>query len=189
MGALSSRLKLIGGTVAAVAIVFAAYHFLFSSSSVSGHLVEGRETSVIGSGEDAVGVSAAGTILAGTPPDDGSLPSLPIDSPPKGGRLAGPLLEQAVVLGAAPRILRSCIEGSHQGETGVDVDLRSGIELRFGRSTQAEQKWAAATAILADPTTTDIGYVNLYAPSRASTGGSGTTLPSAEPGGATTCGT
>lgn len=186
---MNGRLKLIGGIVAAVVLLFAAYHFAFSSSSVAGHLVEGKATSVIGSGEDAVGVSASGKVLSGTaPPDDGTLPRLPIDSPPKGGVLAGPLLEQAVVLGAAPPILRSCIAGSSHGETGVDVELTSGIELRFGRSTQAAQKWAAATAILADPTTTEIGYVNLYAPSRASTGGSGTTLPSAEAGGATTCG-
>jgi hypothetical protein len=186
---LRGRLKAIGGTVAVVFVAFAVYHFAISSSSVAGHLVESPATSVIGSGEDAIGVTASGAILSGGPtPGDGSLPRLPIDEPPKNGRLAGPLLEQALVLGAAPPILRSCIEGSRYGESGVDVELNAGIELRFGSASRAEQKWAAATAILADPTTTDIGYVDLHSPFHASTGGSGGSLPPPEPGSATTCG-
>jgi hypothetical protein len=48
--------------------------------------------------------------------------------------------------------------------------------------------WAAAAAILADPTVTEIGYVDLHSPGHASIGGSGVTLPAAAAGGPATCG-
>ena len=59
----------------------------------------------------------------------------------------------------------------------MDVNLDSGIELLFGSASRAAQKWGSAAAILADPSTTDIGYVDLHSPTRVSTGGSGSTLP------------
>ncbi len=182
------RLTIVAGVLVAVAIAFGIHHFAFGGSSEETHQAA-HPTSVIGSGKDAVGVSATGEILSRRPPPaDGSLPSLPIDKPTKQGRLAGPVLQQAIVLGAAPAVLRSCIEGSYYGESGVDVKLASGIELFFGGASRAAQKWSAAVAILADPTITDFGYVDLHSPSRASTGGSGTELPTPEPGSGTTCG-
>jgi hypothetical protein len=133
---------------------------------------------MIGTGSSAVAVAADGTILTGLPsPEEGSLPKLPLETPPKGPRLQGPVLEQALVLGAAPAALRPYVEGSYFGESGVDVTLTSGIELRFGDSTQAARKWRAAAAVLASPTVTTLDYVNLYAPARPSPGGSGHTLP------------
>jgi hypothetical protein len=180
---------LIAGVVAAVAVAFGVYHFAFGGSSKETHHAAVRATSVIGSGKDAVGVTATGAILAKQPaPAAGALPRLPLDKPPKQRRLTGPMLQQALVLGAAPAVLRSCIEGSHFGESGVDVKLTSGIELLFGDASRAAQKWSSAVAILADPTITDIGYVDLHSPRLASTGGSGHTLPTAEPGAGTTCG-
>jgi hypothetical protein len=184
------RRWVIGAVIAAIAIAAAAiYQLAFSGSTVEDHHRGARATSVIGSGKDAVGVSATGAILAKQPaPADGALPRLPLDRPPKRRRLAGPMLQQALVLGAAPAVLRSCIAGSYYGESGVDVKLASGIELLFGDASRAAQKWSSAAAILADPTITDIGYVDLHSPSQASTGGSGHTLPTAEPGAGTTCG-
>ena len=61
------------------------------------------------------------------------------------------MLQQARVLGAAPAALRPYIASSYYGESGVDVKLRSGIELRFGDASQAGEKWRAAAAVLADP--------------------------------------
>jgi hypothetical protein len=173
-----------------IAIAFVAQRvFGGSDDGASGHPARARATSVIGSGDHAVGVSAKGVILIKQPaPADGTLPRLPLEEPPKGGRLAGPILQQALVLGAAPPVLRSCVEGSYYGESGVDVNLYSGIELLFGSASRAAQKWDAAAAILADPSTTDIGYVDLHSPTRISTGGSGSTLPPPEPGASTGCG-
>ncbi len=84
------------------------------------------------------------------------------------------------MLGAAPATLRPYIESSYYGETGVDVVLRSGIELRFGDASQAAAKWKAAAAVLADPSVTTLDYVDLHVPGRAAVGGSGHTLPPAE---------
>jgi hypothetical protein len=177
--------------VAAVAIGLAVYHFAFSGSGGGADRTPAdvRATSVIGSGSNAVGVSAKGVILSGSPaPKDGTLPRLPLDKPPKSGRLAGPMLQQARVLGAAPAALRPCVEGSYYGKSGVDVNLYPGIELRFGGASRAARKWSAAAAVLADPSTTGIGYVDLHSPTHVATGGTGPTLPPAEPGGAAGCG-
>ena len=84
-------------------------------------------------------------------PANRELPQLPLSEPPKGGRLAGPVLQQARVLGAAPAALRPYLASSYYGESGVDVETTSGIELRFGDASQAAPKWRAAAAVLADP--------------------------------------
>jgi hypothetical protein len=185
------RLLIAIAAVAAVAIGLAVYRIAFAGSGDGADRspAKVRATSAIGSGGDAVGVSAKGVILAGGPaPKDGTLPRLPLDEPPKSGRLAGPMLQQARVLGAAPAALRPCVEGSYYGESGVDVNLYPGIELRFGSASRAAQKWTAAAAVLAVPSTTGIGYVDLHSPTHVSTGGTGPSLPPAEPGAATGCG-
>ncbi len=133
---------------------------------------------MIGSEDDAVAVAEDGTLLPWFPAGESvHLPELPIDSPPKGPRVQGPVLEQVRVLAAAPPALRPYIAASYFGESGVDVTLTSGIELRFGNPVDAERKWRAAAAVLADPTITALDYVDLHAPGHASVGGSGHTLP------------
>jgi hypothetical protein len=160
-----------------IAVAF-VYQRIFGDTMVAPHLVSGQPVAVIGSGTDAVAVAADGTILAWLPPPkEGSLPKLPLETLPKGPRLQGPALEQTRVLGATPDRLRPYVEGSYFGESGVDVELVSGVELRFGDSTQAARKWRAAVAVLADPSVTTLDYVNLLAPSRPTIGGSGHTLP------------
>src|SRR5690606_10307429 len=134
----------------------------------------------IGEGEDAVGVSAGGAVVRWLPvPEDPPLPRLPIDEVPEGGRLAGPVLEQARVLGAAPAALRPHVARSRYGEHGVEVELAGGIALRFGDASRAARKWRAAAAVLADPRTVALDYVNVQSPAHPATGGSGHVLPSA----------
>lgn len=171
------RRRLLAG-LAAVALVVAAYVLVFRDEQVAPRLVGTQPTAAIGSGSDALAVAADGTILPWLPPpEDGSLPQLPISVPPEGLRLQGPVLEQARVLGAAPAPLRPYLHSSYYGTSGVNVELSSGIELLFGDDTQLARKWRAATAILADPTVTALDYVNLHAPSHPAIGGSGHTLP------------
>jgi hypothetical protein len=161
-----------------VVLGLAAYVLLLRSSSVVPRLVSSQPVALIGSGSSAVAVAGDGTILAWLPPPkEGSLPRLPLEAPPKGPRLQGPVLEQAKVLGAAPPALRPYVEGSYLGESGVDVKLSSGVELRFGDATQADRKWRAAAAVLADPSVTTLDYVDLHAPAHLAIGGSGHTLP------------
>jgi cell division septal protein FtsQ len=169
--------------VAALALVVvfaaaAAYVFLVRDKTVVASVRSPHPAATIGSGSDAVVVSADGAVIGWLrPPEDPPLPELPLDQPPKGGRLAGPALEQARVLGAVPGALRPYVASSYYGESGVDVMLSSGIELRFGDASQAARKWKAAAAVLANPQITALDYVDLHAPSRVSTRGSGHVLP------------
>jgi hypothetical protein len=137
-----------------------------------------RSVAVIGTGSEAVAVGFDATILHWLPPpEEGSLPALPVSSPPKKPRLGGTLLEQVRVLAAAPAPLRAHLQSSHYGEGGVDVELGSGVELRFGDASRAAAKWQAAAAVLADPAITALDYLDLHAPGRPAIGGSGHTLP------------
>ncbi len=174
---------------AAVVGVALAWFLLVRATTVEPRVTVVQPTSVIGSGEDAIGVSGSGALLAWQPaPDDGTLPLLPLAEPPKQGVLAGPVLLQARVLGAAPRPLLACVERSYFGESGVSVELDSGIDLHFGDASRAPQKWAAAVTVLADPSITALDYVDLHSPGRPAYEGSGHTLPSAEEASGAGCG-
>jgi hypothetical protein len=155
-----------------------AYWFVLRDTTVESHLLLPRATATIGSGSEAVAVGPDGRVLDWLPlPAEARLPQLPLAEPPQRRRLAGPALAQARVLGAAPAALRPYIASSSYGEGGVDVELRSGVELRFGDAGDAARKWRAATAVLADPSVTALDYVDLHAPGRPAVGGSGHTLP------------
>lgn len=153
---------------------------IFGDKTVTGTVRVPEPVATIGAGEDAVGVAADGAIVAWWPlPDEPELPLLPLSEPPEGGRLGGTMLAQAKVLGAAPDALRPYLASSRYGESGVDIETTSGIELRFGDATQADLKWKAAAAVLADPEIEALDYVDLHAPARPAYGGSGHTLPPA----------
>ena len=135
----------------------------------------------IGVGSSAVGVDSSGRVLTSMPaPEEGSLPLLPALEPPKSGHVEGPLLQQVRVLAAAPAGLRPYLASTSYGEQGVSVELSSGIELRFGDATEASRKWRAAAAVLADPTTEALDYVDVQAPQRPAVNGSGHMLPPVE---------
>lgn len=160
-----------------IAIAF-AWQKVFGDDTVTPHLVSSRPVAVIGEDEGAIAVAEDGTILAWFPPgEDVQLPSLPLDSAPKGPRVQGPVLEQVRVLAAAPEALRPYLAASRFGESGVDVELSTGIEVRFGNAVGAKRKWRAAAAVLASPEITALDYVNVFAPGRPTVGGSGHTLP------------
>jgi cell division septal protein FtsQ len=166
--------------VAAVLLtaVVAVWFFLVRDESIAPTVAVPRPAATIGSGSEAVVVSATGAVMLWFPvPEDPPLPQLPLTEVPKGGQLAGPALQQAKVLGAAPDALRPYITSSYYGESGVDVELTTGVELRFGDAAKADRKWAAAAAVLADPSITMLTYVDLHSPSRPAVGGSEHELP------------
>ncbi|MDQ2630654.1 MAG: hypothetical protein M3Y75_06735 [Actinomycetota bacterium] len=172
------RVKLIAGVVAALVVALAAYWFLVRQDTAEPRVMVPQLAATIGEGEEAIGVSGNGRLVRWLPlPEDPPLPRLPLDEPPKGGRLRGPALEQARVLAATPDALRPYVAGSSFGERGVEVELTTGIELYFGDGTQAARKWRAAAAVLANPEITALDYVDLHAPSRPSYGGSEHELP------------
>lgn len=172
------RRWILAGAVVAVAVAAGAYCFLIRDTTVAPAVRTPRPAATIGSGPDAVVVSASGRAIPWMkPPQDPSLPELPLSELPSSGKLAGPALEQARVLGAVPDALRRFVASSYYGESGVDVNLTSGIELRFGDASQAARKWRAAAAVLADPTVTTLDYVDLHAPGHPATGGAEHILP------------
>jgi hypothetical protein len=175
----SLRRPLLAGLALGVGALL-VYVIFLEGSEVAPTLTVELPTAAIGSGEEAVAVASNGAVLASLPPPkEGSLPQLSLEKPPKSGRLRGPALEQVRVLAAAPVALRPYLASSFYGETGVDVKLKSGIELRFGDATRATEKWRAAATVLADPEITALDYVDLHAPGRPSVGGSGKALPPA----------
>ncbi len=159
-----------------VIVIAFAWQRIFGSNAITPHLVSNWPVAAIGSGEDAVAIAGDGTVLAWFP-EGSDLPQLPLASAPKGPRVRGPALEQVRVLAATPGDLRPYVARSYFGESGVDVELSSGIELRFGNAFEAGRKWRAAAAVLADPEVTALDYVDLHAPGHPATGGSGHTLP------------
>jgi len=167
--------------ILAVILVAFAYQKAFGDEMVEPRLVSSEPVAVIGSGDEAVAVADDGTVLTWLAlPEDSKLPQLPLSSVPKAPRVEGPMLEQVRVLAAAPSALWPYVAGSQFGESGVDVELSSGIELRFGSAGDAARKWRAAAAVLADPSITALDYVDLTAPGRPAVGGSGHTLPPIE---------
>ncbi len=162
-----------------VAAVAAIYELVLRDTTIEPRLTLPRPTATIGTGSSAVGVGPDGTILGWMPlPEGASLPRLPLSSVPPGtSRLGGSMLQQARVLGAAPAALRPYVGSSSYGKSGVDVVLRSGIELRFGDASNAGEKWRAAATVLADPSITALDYVDLHAPHRPAFAGAGHPLP------------
>jgi cell division septal protein FtsQ len=158
----------------------AAYWFLLRQDTAEPRVLVPRLAATIGEGEDALGVAANGALVRWLPlPEKPPLPRLPLQEPPEGGHVKGPALEQVRVLAAVPDELRPYVESSGYAESGVEVTLTTGIELFFGDSSQAAEKWRAAAGVLADPEVTTLDYVDLQAPSRPSYGGSGHELPPA----------
>lgn len=165
--------------VALLAVV-AVYWFVVRTGTADPQVQVPKLAASIGEGDEAVGVAGNGSAVRWLPlPEDPPLPRLPLDDVPKGGRVRGTALEQVRVLAAVPEELRPYVEGSYFGETGVAVDLTTGIELRFGDDSQARRKWNAVAAILADPSVTALDYVNVIAPSRPTYYGSEHELPPA----------
>jgi cell division septal protein FtsQ len=175
LGSLRGRLLALAAVVIVLVVV---YLFVARSTTVTPRLVASEPVAVIGSGADAVAVAADGAVLPWFPvSEEAGLPRLPLEEAPKDGQVKGPVLEQVRVLAATPPALSPYVEGSYFGESGVDVQLTSGVELRFGDAMQATRKWRAAAAVLADPSVTTLDYVDLHAPGHPDVGGSGHALP------------
>ncbi|MCB0876735.1 MAG: cell division protein FtsQ/DivIB [Solirubrobacterales bacterium] len=114
-----------------------------------------------------------GTLLAG----DGTVLATGVEQPDgmpeiaggdaDGSRAEGRELAAARVIGAvpaplAPQVEKLAVDDQH----GVVARLNGGIELRFGAPGNADQKWRAAAAVLADPKLTSATYIDLSVPSR-----------------------
>lgn len=159
-------------------VAVGVYWFILRDREVAPTVSAPQAAATLDSGEEEVVVSAEGAVVRWLPvPEDLPLPQLPDAELPKGGKLRGPMREQARILGATPPALRPFVERSRFGESGVNVILTAGIELRFGDASQAARKWKAAATVLADPSLTSADYVDLQVPSRPAVYGEGHLLP------------
>lgn len=166
--------------ILAVIVAAAIFQRILGDEVLTGTVRAPLPVATIGSGEEAIAVTGQGEVVPWLPlPAEPELPQLPLSEPPQSGRLAGPMLQQARVLGAAPAALRPYLAGSFYGESGVDVETTAGIELRFGDPSQVALKWKAAAAVLADPEITALDYVDLHSPRRPALDGEGHVLPPA----------
>jgi hypothetical protein len=175
-----TRRRLLIGLAALLVAVAGVYWFVIRAGSAEPRVLVPDLSASIGEGSGAVGVAANGAVVRWLPlPENPPLPQLPLDEAPKGGRVKGTALEQVRVLAAVPEALRPYLSRSFFGESGVVVELTTGIEIRFGDASQGRRKWNAAAAILADPEVTAVDYVNVIAPSRPVYEGSEHELPAA----------
>jgi Cell division protein FtsQ len=166
--------------VLALAVVATAVYWfaLRGSSTPSAEAKPPHPVAQIGEGKTAIVVGDDGRLLgASSGKKQVHLPVLPLEQRPKGDRVRGHVLEEVQVVAAAPRALRRYLARTAYGETGVEVETSSGIEIRFGDDREAARKWSAAAAILADPSVTLLSYVDVHAPTRPDVGGEGHELP------------
>ncbi len=171
--------RVLAAAAALVIVVVAVWWFAVRDTTVAATVRLPKLAATIGEGEDAIPVSTEGKVVLFMPvPEDPPLPVLSLEKPPKSGRLKGPAREQVEVLGAVPQALRQFVAAAGYGEeSGVEVELNSGIELRFGDSSQAARKWKAAAAVLANPSVSALDYVDLSSPTHPAYGGEGHVLP------------
>ena len=117
-------------------------------------------------------VSADGYLLAGADFDAKALPRIE-GAAAHGVRLDQDAAAQAAILGATPGPLRNRITASSWDEDlgGVVVDLHNGPEIRFGDGARAQDKWAAAVAVLSGEERGSPSYLDVSVPDRPVSGG------------------
>jgi cell division protein FtsQ len=136
------------------------------------HVISNVAVGAVEMGGRAIPVTADGTLLRDVTAS-ASLPRVPLHGTPTGSRLTeGEALRAVSALGVAPPAMRSRIERvAVTRENGLELQLANGPALWFGGGERLLAKWAAATAVLADPEAAGASYVDVSAPSRPAVGG------------------
>jgi cell division septal protein FtsQ len=167
--------------VALAMVAVAVYWFALRGSSTTTAKAEPvHAVARIGEGKRVIVVGSDGRLLgSASGKSEKRLPVLSAKEPPKGKQVRGHVREEVLILAAAPKPLRRYLAAADYGKTGVDVELTSGIEIRFGDARQAEKKWRGAAAVLADPSVTKLSYVDVHAPTRPAVKGEEHELPPA----------
>lgn len=141
-------------------------------------VVERAPVAALTVGDRAVAVAGDGTLLPGHPTN--GLATVGAENLPTGDRVAaGPARTAISVLAAMPRPLRDRAARAARGERGWAVALRDGPVVHLGSADRLAAKWAAASAVLADPGSRGAVYVDVRLPDRPTAGGLAP-LPSAD---------
>jgi cell division protein FtsQ len=121
-------------------------------------------------------VSADGTLLPRV--ESGRLPKVRARQMPAAGTLEeAPARALVGVLGQAPRELRPLLARAYSTGHGIRIAIRQGPVLRFGGVDQPAAKWAAATRVLADPSSKGARFVDVRSPERPVAGGLAVAAP------------
>lgn len=124
-------------------------------------------------GGKLVGLTAGGLALESTR-SIAQLPRIEIEGGFKDDRVLGPVTRrQLAILGGAPDLLLRRVKGIKYGARGIVVTLDRGVQLIFGDTSAAAQKWNAAAAVLADPAAQGAKYIDLRIADRPAIGGLG----------------
>ncbi|ADB52175.1 cell division protein FtsQ/DivIB [Conexibacter woesei] len=136
------------------------------------HVVSNVAVGAVELGGRATPVTADGTLLRDVTAA-ASLPSVPLHGSPTGSRVKeGEALTALAALGEAPAALRSRVESARTTRAhGLELQLADGPALWFGDGQRLRAKWAATTAVIADPEAAGASYVDVTAPSRPAVGG------------------
>lgn len=131
------------------------------NTPVAAVLVDGARTPVGGDGRLLRGATTA------------ALPIVPLGVAPGGDRVTDRSAMEAIsALAAAPPALRGRVQHAGVSRTnGLVMDLRDGPTLRFGGAGRLAAKWAAAAAVLADPSSAGATYLDVRYPERPAAGG------------------
>lgn len=125
---------------------------------------------LIVAGGTKVPVAGDGTLLRGALAS--KVPVVPLDSPPAGDMVGdGPARSAVALLAAAPAPLRARVAKVFVGPRGLTARLRTGTALYFGSGDRLAAKWAAATAVIADPSAKGATSIDLRVPERPAAGG------------------
>jgi cell division protein FtsQ len=123
-------------------------------------------------GGRAVAATGDGTLV----PDvaAGGLPAIAVGSLPGGSRVTDPsALAALALLAATPdRLLARISQVTTSSSHGLEVQLRSGPSVYFGDERDIAAKWAAATEVLADPSSAGASYIDVTDPAHPAAGAS-----------------
>jgi cell division protein FtsQ len=135
------------------------------------HVIEEQPAAVLEVGGERLLLAPDGTVLRGVTTghrlaiirSQGSVPQDTLTDPLPLGSLH--------VAGAVPAALAGRVSSITHGKQGILVHLRNGPLLIFGDDHRPVAKWAAAAAVLADPSSKGASYVDVRLPGRPIAGG------------------
>ncbi|GAC1320529.1 MAG: hypothetical protein NVSMB25_13020 [Thermoleophilaceae bacterium] len=133
----------------------------------------GVPVAALASGGQTVAVASDGTLLPGL--RAGALPVVALSRPVRGTRLGrGPALDLVAAAAGAPSALRPTIASMTAAPgQGAVAHLRGGPSVLLGDGRGLDAKWAAASAVLAAPSSQGASYIDVRDPTRPVAGGLG----------------
>lgn len=135
-------------------------------------VIEHLPVGALTAGGRSVAVSGDGTLLQSV--STRSLPEIPVRLLPGGAQVTdrATLDSLALLSATSPRFLARIAQVAENSSHGLVAQLRSGPSIYFGDDSDLRAKWAAATEVLADPSSVGATYIDVTDPSRPAAGAS-----------------